>query len=110
MTELPVTTNLIQQLKKHEAEQGKHSAGLERQTLLPGDAAAVGVTKKFCRGHTADDMRQAVSHMLQECVFEKQRVYVILPNNKRRIMKMMDDGVPSLGCVVHTPTRPIIQV
>lgn len=66
------TTNLIQQLKKHKAERREHStatnskAGLQQRTLLPGDAAVVGVTNKFGCGHTADIMRQAISHMLQD--------------------------------------------
>ncbi len=58
---------------------------------------------EFRSAHTADNVRQAISDMLQEWGLEKQRVHVILRDNARNMKKAMDDmGVPSLGRVAHT--------
>lgn len=53
----------------------------------------------------ADDVCQAISHMLQEWRLEKQRVHVIFCNNAHNMKKVL-----SLGCATTLQLHKVYDV
>lgn len=81
------TTNLIPHLKKHEGEYKEYIAAIESKAGLKQKWWQL---SEFCGAHKADNVVQAISHVLQEEGLDKQRLNVILRNNacERRWMTL----------------------